>query len=555
MEFINMTIGEWMDKQAREYPDQPAVIYTHDFKYTRTYKEFNDEAHKIAKAFLAMGIKRGDHVAIWATNNPEWYLTLFACVKIGAVLVTVNTGYKIHEAEYLLKQSDTKMLVMCDSFKGTSYVDIMNRLCPEILKEGADRGNICSKRLPVLKKIVSIDEEHHTGMYHWSELYDMGKDITDEEYAAAREGISPHDVANMQYTSGTTGFPKGVMLTHYNILNNGKFIGDCMKFTDKDRLLVTVPLYHCFGLVLATMASITHATTMVPIKVYSPIKVMEALQEAKCTAMHGVPTMFIAILGHPRFSEFKFYLRTGIMAGSPCPIKVMQQVIDDMGMKEITIVYGQTEASPGCTQTTTDDSVERRVNTVGRAFPGVETKIVDPETGETLGPGQVGEFCARGYNIMKGYYKMPEATAQAIDQDGWLHTGDLAMVDEAGYYKITGRIKDMIIRGGENIYPKEIEDFIYTHEKVSDVQVVGVPSKDYGEEIMAFVIPKEGVTVTEDEIKDYVRGSMAKYKVPSFVSFIDEFPMNGAGKILKYKLREMAIEEKNLKDAAAIETA
>ena len=555
MEFINMTIGEWMDKQAREYPDQPAVIYTHDFEYKRTYKEFNDEAHKIAKAFLAMGIKRGDHVAIWATNNPEWYLTLFACVKIGAVLVTVNTGYKIHEAEYLLKQSDTKMLVMCDSFKDTNYVDIMNRLCPEILEDGADRGNICSKRLPLLKKIVSINAEAHKGMYHWSELYGMGKDITDEEYAAAREGISPHDVANMQYTSGTTGFPKGVMLTHYNILNNGKFIGDCMKFTEKDRLLVTVPLYHCFGLVLATMASITHATTMVPIKVYSPIKVMEALQKEQCTAMHGVPTMFIAILGHPRFSEFKFNLRTGIMAGSPCPIKVMQQVIDEMGMSEITIVYGQTEASPGCTQTTTDDSVERRVNTVGRAFPGVETKIVDPETGETLGPGQVGEFCARGYNIMKGYYKMPEATAQAIDKDGWLHTGDLATVDEYGYYKITGRIKDMIIRGGENIYPKEIEDFIYTHPKVSDVQVVGVPSKDYGEEIMAFVIPKEGEDVTEDEIKDYVRGSMAKYKVPSFVSFINEFPMNGAGKILKYKLREMAIEEKNLTEAAAIETA
>ena len=555
MEFINMTIGEWMDKQAKDYPDQPAVIYTHDFNYTRTYREFNDEINKIAKAFMSMGIGRGDHVAIWATNNPEWYLTLFACTKIGAVLVTVNTGYKIHEAEYLLKQSDTKMLVMCDSFKDTSYVDIMNRLCPEILVDGADRGNICSKRLPVLKKIITIDPEAHKGMYHWSELYSMGTDITDEEYAAAREGISPHDVANMQYTSGTTGFPKGVMLTHYNILNNGKFIGDCMKFTDKDRLLVTVPLYHCFGLVLATMASITHATTMVPIKVYSPIKVMESLQEAKCTAMHGVPTMFIAILGHPRFSEFKFNLRTGIMAGSPCPIKVMQQVIDDMGMSEITIVYGQTEASPGCTQTTTDDSVERRVNTVGRAFPGVETKIVDPETGETLGPGQVGEFCARGYNIMNGYYKMPEATAQAIDKDGWLHTGDLATVDADGYYKITGRIKDMIIRGGENIYPKEIEDFIYTHEKVSDVQVVGVPSKDYGEEIMAFVIPKEGVTLTEDEIKDYVRGSMAKYKVPSFVSFITEFPMNGAGKILKYKLREMAIEEKNLKDAAAIETA
>ena len=553
MEFINMTIGEWMDKVAEEHPDQPAVIFTHDFDYKRTYREFNDEAHTIAKAFLAMGIKKGDHVAIWATNYPQWQLTLFACAKIGAVLVTVNTGYKIHEAEYLLKQSDTKLLVMCDGFKDTSYVDIMNRLCPGI--ETGDRANIESKRLPVLKKIVTIDEESHAGMYNWRELYAMADQVSDEEYAEARKGQDPHDVVNMQYTSGTTGFPKGVMLTHYNILNNGKTIGDRMKFTTEDRLCITVPLYHCFGLVLATMASITHASTMVPVKYYSPIKVLEALQNAKCTAVHGVPTMFIAMLEHPRFSKFKFCLRTGIMAGSPCPIKVMQQVVDDMGMREITIVYGQTEASPGCTQTTTDDSLERRVSTVGRAFPGVETKIVDPETGETLGPGQVGEFCARGYNVMKGYYKMPEATAQAIDKEGWLHTGDLATVDAEGYYKITGRIKDMIIRGGENIYPKEIEDFIYTHPKVSDVQVVGVPSKAYGEEIMAFVIPKEGEELTEKEIKDYVLASMAKHKVPSFVSFIKEFPMNGAGKILKYKLREMAIEEKDLHDAASIETA
>lgn len=555
MEFIDLTIGEWMDRQAEIYPDQPAVIYTHDFDYTRTYREFNDEAHKIAKAFLSLGIGRGDHVAIWATNYPQWFLTLFACAKIGAVLVTVNTGYKIHEVEYLLSQSDTKLLVMCDQFKDTSYVDIMYRLCPELTADGADRAELCLRRLPKLKKIITIDSEKHDGMYNWSELYGISEAISDADYARAREGISPHDVVNMQYTSGTTGFPKGVMLTHHNILNNGKTIGDCMKFSTEDRLCITVPLYHCFGLVLATMASITHGTTMVPVKYYSPIKVMEALQNGECTAVHGVPTMFIAMLGHPRFNEFKFKLRTGIMAGSPCPIKVMQQVIDEMGMKEITITYGQTEASPGCTQTTTDDSIERRVNTVGKAFPGVETKIIDPETGVTLGPGQIGEFCARGYNIMKGYYKMPEATAQAIDKDGWLHTGDLATVDSDGYYKITGRIKDMIIRGGENIYPKEIEDFIYTHEKVSDVQVVGVPSKDYGEEIMAFVIPKEGETVTEEEIKDYVKGAMAKYKVPSFVSFISAFPMNGAGKILKYRLREMAIEEKNLKDAAAIETA
>ncbi len=553
MEFINITLGEWMDKVAEEHPNQPAVIYTDKFDYRRTYKEFNDEIHQIAKAFLALGIKKGDHVAIWATNYPEWMLTLYACAKIGAVLVTVNTAYKIHEAEYLLRQSDTKMLVMCDGFKDVSYVDIINRLCPEIASDGKMSHDCAS--LPFLKKIITIDSESYTGMYNWKQLYEIANSVSDKEYASAREGISCHDVVNMQYTSGTTGFPKGVMLTHYNILNNGKTIGDCMKFSEKDKLCITVPFFHCFGLVLAQMASITHTSTMVPVNYYSPIKVMEACQKEKCTALHGVPTMFIAMLEHPRFQEFEFNLRTGIMAGSPCPIKTMQQVVDEMGMKEITIVYGQTEASPGCTQTTTDDSLDRRINTVGRAFPGVETKIIDPESGDTLGPGKIGEFCARGYNIMKGYYKMPEATSQAIDKDGWLHTGDLAMVDEFGYYKITGRIKDMIIRGGENIYPKEIEDFIYTHPKVSDVQVVGVPSKAYGEEIMACIISKDGEQLTEEEIKDYVRASMAKHKVPSYVMFIDTFPMNAAGKILKYKLREMAIEAKNLHDAAAIETA
>ena len=554
MEFIELTIGEWMDKIAAEHPDQPAVIYTDKFDYRRTYREFNDEIDQTAKAFLALGIKRGDHVAVWATNYPQWMLTLYACAKIGAVLVTVNTAYKIHEAEYLLRQSDTKVLVMCDGFKDVSYVDIINRLCPEIAEDGLMNNHDC-KRLPCLKTVITLDEQSYPGMYNWRDLEAFSEQVSDEEYAKARSGLSCHDVINMQYTSGTTGFPKGVMLSHYNILNNGKTIGDCMKFTTADKLCIAVPFFHCFGLVLGQLACITHASTMVPVNYYSPVKVMEACEKEKCTALHGVPTMFIAILEHPRFKEFKFNLRTGIMAGSPCPIKVMRQVIDEMGMYEITITYGQTEASPGCTQTTTDDSIERRVNTVGRAFPGVETKIINPETGETLGPGQVGEFCARGYNVMKGYYKMPEATAQAIDKDGWLHTGDLATVDEDGYYKITGRIKDMIIRGGENIYPKEIEDFIYTHPKVRDVQVIGVPSKVYGEEIMAYVIPKDGVTVTEQEIKDYVLASMAKHKVPSFVTFVDAFPMNAAGKILKYKLREMAIEAKNLQDAASIETA
>ena len=554
MEFINVTLGQWMDKIAAEYPDQPAVVYTHKFDYKRTYSEFNAECDTIARAFLAMGIRKGDHVAIWATNYPQWMMTLFACAKIGAVLVTVNTAYKIHEAEYLLKQSDTKVLVMSNGLKDVSYVDIVNRLCPEFAAEPDARDHKCA-RLPFLRTCITIDEESYPGMYNWRELYALAETVSDAEYDAARAGLDCHDVVNMQYTSGTTGFPKGVMLTHYNILNNGKTIGDRMKFTPADKLCITVPFFHCFGLVLAMMASITHATTMVPVERYSPRKVMEALEIEQCTAVHGVPTMFIGMLEHPDFKQFKFNLRTGIMAGSPCPIKVMQQVVDDMGMKEITIVYGQTEASPGCTQTTTDDSLERRVNTVGRSFPGVETKIVDPETGETLGPGKIGEFCARGYNIMKGYYKMPEATAQAIDKDGWLHTGDLACCDEDGYYKITGRIKDMIIRGGENIYPKEIEEFIYTHPKVRDVQVIGVPSKAYGEEIMACVILKEGETMTEQEVKDYVLGSMAKHKVPSYVMFVEGFPMNAAGKILKYKLREMAVEALSLQEAAAIETA
>ncbi|MCL2517140.1 MAG: AMP-binding protein [Oscillospiraceae bacterium] len=553
MEFIEKTLGEWMDHIADTHPDRPAVVFDDMFEYRRTYREFNDECNRYAKSLMALGIKKGDHVAIWATNYPQWLLTLFASAKIGAVLVTVNTSYKIYEAEYLLRQSDSKMLVMCDGYKDVSYVGIMNELCPEIAE--SDRSDLNLKRLPCLKTIVTIDQNTYPGMYNWNELDAMADTVSDEEYNAVKATLTCHDVVNMQYTSGTTGFPKGVMLTHYNILNNGKSIGDRMKFTENDRLCITVPLFHCFGLVLAVMASITHVTAMVLVNYFSPIKVLKTLQAEQCTALHGVPTMFIAVLAHPDFNTFKFNLRTGIMAGSPCPIKVMQQVIDEMSATEITIVFGQTESSPGCTQTTTDDTIEHRVNSVGRAFEGVETKIVDPETGKTLGPGTIGEFCARGYNIMKGYYKMPEATAQVIDAEGWLHTGDLASVDEEGYYKITGRIKDMIIRGGENIYPKEIEDFIYTHPKVKDVQVIGVPSKRYGEEICACIIPHDNVIITEDEVKEYVQSHMAKYKTPSYVMFVEQFPMTASGKIQKFKLRETAIETLSLHEAAKIETA
>ena len=553
-EFIERTISGQVEYIAEHYPSQPAVKYHKGFDYARTYAELDADCSRVAKAFLALGVKKGEHIAMWATNYPQWIMTLFGASKIGAVFVTVNTNYKIYEAEYLLKQSDSKVLVMNRGFKDCDYVEIMKELVPETSSCGD--GEINSKRLPYLKRIITIDPDiDEPGMLTWEKFLSLGDGVSDAELAEAKAKTDIHDVVNIQYTSGTTGFPKGVMLTHYNVLNNGLSIGDCMKFSRDDRLCIPVPFFHCFGLVLAIMACITHGTTMVPVNYYRPLDVLETLDAEKCTAVHGVPTMFIAMLQHPRFKEFNLCLRTGIMAGSPCPIEMMKRVINEMGMREITITYGQTEASPGCTMTTTDETLEHRVNSVGRSMPRVETKIIDPETGEELPDGQNGEFCARGYNIMKGYYKMPEATSQAIDKDGWLHTGDIACRGSDGYYKITGRIKDMIIRGGENIYPKEIEDFLYTHEKIRDVQVVGVPSVQYGEEICAFVIPNDGCTITEDEVKDYVKANMARHKVPKFVIITDSFPMNAAGKIQKYKLREQAVDVLNLHDAAGIETA
>lgn len=552
MEFIENTLGGVLDDLSKHNPNGWAVRYT-DRNYFRTWKELNDEADLIARGMMSLGVKKGDHVAIWATNTPEWILTLFAAAKIGAVLVTVNTNFKIFELEYLLRQSDTKLLVMIGGFKNNDYVATVNELLPELKTTS---GEIESEHLPFLKRVVFAGKETPEGMLNFEDLKILGGDFPVEIYEENKKTLNTHDVVNMQYTSGTTGFPKGVMLTHYNILNNGKTIGDGMKFTKNDKLCITVPFFHCFGLVLAMMACITHGTTMVPVERYSPVPVMNAISVEKCTAVHGVPTMFIAMLEHAQFNNFDFSsLRTGIMAGSPCPIEVMKKVIDKMNMREIVIVFGQTEASPGCTMTTTSDSIDKRVNTVGRAFPGVECKIIDPESDEELPINTPGEFCARGYNIMKGYYKMPEATAQAIDKDGWLHTGDLCTVDEDGYYKVVGRIKDMIIRGGENIYPKEIEECLYTCDKVSDVQVIGVPSEAYGEEVMACVILKEGEEMTEEEVKEFVGARMAKHKVPRYVRFVDSFPTNAAGKIQKFKMREEAIEILKLQTAASIETA
>ena len=553
---VKITIGDLLDKQAEKYPDQDCVIYPHGKKDRWSYRQFSEMTDVVARGFMALGVMPDDKVSIWATNVPEWLLTQFSTAKMGAVLVTVNTNYKQFELEYLLRQSDTTTLVLIGGYRDSNYVEHIKALVPEL--ETCEPGKLQCKRLPFLKNVVYIGDRAETpkGMFNFEDLYTLAEQVSQEQLKACQASLDVDDVINMQYTSGTTGFPKGVQLTHYNLVNNGKCIGDCMKLSTKDRYCITVPLFHCFGVVLSVMASVTHGSTMVMVEYFHPIRVMEALMWEKCTGVNGVPTMFIAMLENEHFPEFDFSnLRTGIMAGSPCPTQVMRRVVDEMNMSQITIVFGQTECSPGMTQTTVDDALELRVSTVGRLLPYCEGKIVDAETGELCPPNTPGEICTRGYHIMKGYYKMPEATAAAIDAEGWLHTGDIGTVDENGYYKITGRLKDMIIRGGENIYPREIEEFIYTHPAVSDVQVIGVPDKKYGEEVLAYVIIKEDMAATEQELIEFVKEGLSRYKAPRYVRFIDEYPMTASGKIQKYILRERAVQELGLGEAAAIETA
>ena len=549
---IDMTFSQVLDKMAEEFPDQYAFKYT-TLNYTRTYSEFRDDVDDFARSLIAMGVRAGSHVAVWATNVPQWYIAFWATVKIGAVLVTMNTAYKIHEAEYLLRQSDTHTLITIEGYRDSNYSEIIAELCPE-LENTPEGEQLHAKRLPFLRNVVTVGYKQK-GAMTWDAALAKGKAVPLAEVKRLAAKVNVNDVCNMQYTSGTTGFPKGVMLTHYNVVNNGKCIGDRMDLSTADRMMIQVPMFHCFGMVLAMTAAMTHGGTLYPLPYFTPKPALACVNQEKITCFHGVPTMFIAMLEHPDFAKTDFsYMRTGIMAGSPCPISVMQRVVDEMNMKEITIVYGQTEASPGCTMSSTDDSIETRVSTVGRALPEIECKIVDPETGLDCPDNVTGEFVARGYNIMKGYYKMPKATAAAIDAEGWLHTGDLALRTPDGNYKITGRLKDMIIRGGENIYPKEIEEFIYTHEKVKDVQVIGVPDEQYGEEIMACIILKDGESMTADEMKQYIRDHMAKHKVPKYIDFVDSFPMNVAGKILKYKMREDAIEKLKIKKVDGIVT-
>ncbi|MBN2706418.1 MAG: AMP-binding protein [Deltaproteobacteria bacterium] len=553
-ELGNITIGKLIETVAEQFGDNKALEY-HKQGLSLSYKELNKVCNQVAKGFMALGVKRGDHVAIWANNVPQWTYTQFGLPKCGGVLVTVNTAYRSFELEYLMKQSDSTTLILIGGVReADEYIKVINEVCPEL--KDAQPGKLNCAKLPKLKNVVYIGKEKVPGTFSWDDVMALGEKIGDAELEARHATCQPEDVVNMQYTSGTTGFPKGVMLTHTNLIGNAYSMADCMNLTADDCLCIPVPFFHCFGCVIGNLCSLVSGATMAPVLAFNAVDVLETIQASKCTVIHGVPTMFIAELEEMKKKKYDTsHLRTGVMAGSPCPIEVMKQVVDVMGASEMTIVYGQTEASPGCTQTRVTDSLELRVSTVGRALPNVEVMIVDPDTGAEMPRGEQGELVTRGYHVMKGYYKMPEATEKAIDKDGWLHTRDLAVMDPAGNCKITGRMGDMIIRGGENIYPREIEEFLYTNEKIKDVQVVGVPSIKYGEEVVAYVQMKPGQQATEDELKAFCKGKIAFHKTPAFFMFVDEYPTTASGKIQKYKLREMATASLGREEAAKVKTA
>ena len=533
------TLGDWLEHWAQVSPDREYIVYSdRDLRFT--WKQFNDRVDDMARGLIAIGVTKGTHVGLWAQNVPDWLTFLYACAKIGAVCITVNTNYKQNELEYLCKDSDMHTLCLTDGTWESNYVDMTYTMLPELRE--CQRGHLESKRFPKLKNVVYIGQEKFRGMYNTAEILLLGENTDDDEFQRLRKSVTCHDVVNMQYTSGTTGFPKGVMLTHYNIANDGFLTGEHMKFTQDDKLCVCVPLFHCFGVVLATMNCLTHGCTEVVVERFDPLVTLASVHKERCTALYGVPTMFIAELNHPMFDMFDLScLRTGIMAGSLCPIELMRKVEEKMYL-HVTSVYGLTESSPGMSQTRIDDPDEVRYTTVGRDYEFVDVKVLDPETNKEVPVGVQGEMCCKGFNVMKGYYKNPEATAEVIDENGYLHSGDLGVKDENGNYRITGRIKDMIIRGGENIYPREIEEFLYHLPGVRDVQVAGVPSKKYGEEVGAFIILDEGAKLTEEEVRDWCRGKIARYKIPKYVFFVKEYPLTGSGKIQKFKLRELSLK-------------
>jgi fatty-acyl-CoA synthase len=537
---IEQTIGSFFDAMSTKVADNEALVACHqNLRYT--YRQLQAESNRLASALLELGLQRGDRVGIWSHNNAQWLLTQIATAKVGIVLVNINPAYRVSELDYALKKVGCKALISMCEFKTSNYLDMIRVLAPELA--GCAPGALCAARLPELKTVIHLGSQQESGMLRFEDLIARGS-ADDARIAAIGATLTPNDPINIQFTSGTTGFPKGATLTHRNILNNGFFVGEAMRLTAQDRLCIPVPLYHCFGMVLGNLACLTHGATIVyPNDAFDPLLVLQTVQKERCTGLHGVPTMFIAELDHPRFAEFDLStLRTGIMAGSPCPIEVMKRVVRDMHMSEVTIAYGMTETSPVSCQSDADTPLEKRVATVGRTQPHLEVKIVNVETGEVVPCGATGELCTLGYSVMLGYWDDHQKTREAIDADGWMHTGDLATMDAEGYVNIVGRIKDMVIRGGENVYPREIEEFLYRHPAILDVQVIGVPDKKYGEELCALVILRSGTTLDEQEVRDFCRAQIAHYKVPRYVRFVTEFPMTVTGKIQKFKMREMMKE-------------
>jgi fatty-acyl-CoA synthase len=537
-DFVYKTVGQLIRETASHYPQNLALVCP-DFNIRQTYSEFYQTCRDTAKGLMAIGIKRGENVAVWTTNIPEWIYLQFALGMTGGILVTINTNYQTHELEYILKQSDSTTLFLIDSYRDTSFYDTVRQVIPEL--DSCPIESLVSGKLPLLKNVIYIGKRESTpGMFKFTDLITMGKKITDQELDHRMSTLYDDDVINMQYTSGTTGFPKGVMLTHHNIVNNARMVGDVMGMTQKDSLFIQVPLFHCFGCVMSSMNCVYHGSTMVVVEFFDPLKALQIIASEKCSAVNGVPTMFIAILNHPDFEKYDMAsLRTGIMAGAPCPVETMNQVRTKMNCSEIVIAFGQTESAPVMTMTRRDDPVELRVSTVGRLLPDIEGKIIDPDSSMDLPPDTQGEIVTRSACVMKGYYKMPEATAEAIDKDKWLHTGDLGEVDKNGYFKVTGRIKDMIIRGGENIYPRELEEFLFTHPKVVNVQVIGIPDKKYGEQVLAAIQLKAGKTASPEEFAEFCRGKIARHKIPKYWEFVDGYPTTASGKIQKFKMKEM----------------
>ncbi|WP_372981582.1 AMP-binding protein [Marinobacter sediminum] len=544
---LGMTIGEMLDRTAEKYPDTEALVCLHqDIRWT--YKEFVGKVNEAARAFMAIGVKRGDRVGIWSPNRYEWTVTQFATAKVGAILVNINPAYGMHELEYAMNLAGISVLVTADRFKASDYRKTLYDLAPEL--KTCQPGETKARRLQDLRAVINLDTDKHDGMWTWNEFVQLSSKVSQDELDKAQGQLQFDDPINIQFTSGTTGNPKGATLTHHNILNNGYFVAESQRFTEKDRLVIPVPLYHCFGMVMGNLGCITHGSTMIYAdEGFEPKSVLKAVHQEKATALYGVPTMFIAELADPEFETYDLStLRTGIMAGSICPAEVMKKVNGQMNMKEVQIAYGMTETSPVSTQTSSLDPFEKQVTTVGRTQPHLETKIVDPGTGNVVPRGEIGELCTRGYSVMLKYWNNDEKTREAIDDNGWMHTGDLATMDEDGYIQIVGRIKDMVIRGGENIYPKEIEEFLYTHPSIEEVQVTGIPDEKYGEELIAWVkLRPEADPVDADGLIEFCKGQIAHFKIPKNYKFVDEFPMTVTGKIQKFKMREISIEELGLK--------